>query len=301
MGEHLVDGALHADGAEREDAEYDEAEVTDAGIGDKFFEIGLNESDECAVNNADDGEDGDVRRSFARRGREEGQAEAHHTVRAHFEEHAGEDDGARGWRFDVGVRQPCVQREEGHFDGEGEEEGEEKQKFGGADDTWRSGAKKPGICLQSLLDERKVEAAGEVVQPDDADEHEDGAGHRIEDEFYGGVDAAAMTPDADEEGHGDQHDFPEEEEEEEIEREEDADDADFEHQQHDEKFLDALVNAVPGRDDGDGGEESGQDDEEDAEAVDAEVIVDGRCGDPMEIFLELVAGEAEIHFAQEQQ
>jgi len=33
-------------------------------------------------------------------------------------------------------------------------------------------------------------------------------------------------------------------EEEEIEREEDADDADFEHQQHDEKFLDAFVNAV---------------------------------------------------------
>jgi len=61
------------------------------------------------------------------------------------------------------------------------------------------------------------------------------------------------------------------------------------------------VNAVPGRDDGDGCEESGQDDEEDAEAVDAEVVVDGRRADPVEIFLELIAGEAEVHFAQEQQ
>ena len=110
-----------------------------------------------------------------------------------------------------------------------------------------------------------------------------------------------MAPDTDEEGHGDEHDFPEEKKEEEVEREEDTNDADFEHQQHDEKFLDAFVNAVPGSDDGDGGEESRQDDEEDAEAVDAEVIVDGRRRDPMEIFLELVTGEAEIHFAQEQQ
>src|SRR5438105_4609232 len=110
----------------------------------------------------------------------------------------------------------------------------------------------------------------------------------------------AVAPDADEEDHGDEHDFPEEEEEEEIEREEDADDADFEHQQHDEKFLDAFVNAVPRGDDGDGGEESRQDDEKDAEAVDAEVIVDGRRGDRVEIFIELVAGGAESNFAEAQ-
>jgi hypothetical protein len=64
--EHLVDGPLHGDGVEREDAEDDEAEVADGGVGDELFEVGLDESDESAIDDTDDGENSYVRRGFAR-------------------------------------------------------------------------------------------------------------------------------------------------------------------------------------------------------------------------------------------
>ncbi len=85
-----------------------------------------------------------------------------------------------------------------------------------------------------------------------------------------------MAPDADEEGHRDKHDFPEEEEEEQIERKEHADDTNFEHQQHDKEFFYAVLDAVPGREDGDRRQERGENHQEDAEAVDAHMKVDRR-------------------------
>ena len=56
----------------------------------------------------------------------------------------------------------------------------------------------------------------------------------------------SVAPNADQEVHGEEHDFPEDEEEEEVERKKNADHAGFEDQQHDEKFFDAGVDAVPG-------------------------------------------------------
>src|SRR5713101_3714819 len=256
VGKHLEDGALHGNVLEGEDAEHDEAEVADAGIGDEFFQIGLDESDQRAVDDADNGEGGDNRGGAVRSVGEERQAEANHAVGAHFQEHAGEDDGAGGGRFHVGVGQPGVEREERDLDGKSQEEGEEEVHLLERGQT-------DGAGLQHLLDGGEIEGAAwdrgrtEIVQPDDAHEHEDGAGHGVEHEFDGSVDAALVSPDADEEVHGNQHHFPEEEEEEEVEREEDADHADFEHQQHDEKFLDAVLDAVPGGEHRDGGEERG--------------------------------------------
>ena len=160
----------------------------------------------------------------------------------------------------------------------------------------------------SLLNRGKVERARGVVEPQDANQHQDRAGHRVENEFYGGVNAALVAPDADQQVHRNQHYFPEEEEEEQIEREEDADDADFEKQEGDEKFFDALLDAVPGAEDGDDGEKRRQDDEEQADAVHAEVIVDvtspaaDPCAterDPLMKFLEFVARAAERHAAEE--
>src|SRR5713226_6165051 len=300
MGEHLEDGALHGDVLEGEDAEHDEAKVADAGVGDEFFQVGLNESDQRAVDDADDSERGDKRSSAMRGVGEERQAEANHAVGAHFQEHAGEDDGAGGGRFHVGVGQPGVEREERDFDGESQEEGEEEVHLLERGQT-------DGAGLQHLLDGGEIEGAAwdrgrtEIVQPDDAHEHEDGAGHGVEHEFDGRVDAALVSPDADEEVHGDEHDFPEKEEEEEVQREEDADHADFEHQQHDEKFLDAVLDAVPGGEHRDGGEERGEDDQEQADTVEAEMIVDGWDVDPFGKFFELVAGDADLYFRDQEQ
>ena len=106
-----------------------------------------------------------------------------------------------------------------------------------------------------------------VIEPQDADEHENRTGHGVEHEFDGGVNAALVPPNADEEVHRDEHHFPEEEEEEEVEREEDADDADFQKQNHNETFFDALFDALPRAENGADGEKSRQDDEEKANAV----------------------------------
>ena len=83
--------------------------------------------------------------------------------------------------------------------------------------------------------------------------------------------------------HRDQHHFPEQEEEEEVERKENADDADFQHQQHDEKFFHAVLDALPRRQNRNRRQKRRQNDQKQADAVDAEVIVDGlaaliQCG-----------------------
>jgi hypothetical protein len=87
--------------------------------------------------------------------------------------------------------------------------------------------------------------AGGVIKPQDADQHEDRSSHGVQNKFDGGVNAAVVAPDADQQVHGDEHHFPEEEEKEKVEGEEDADDANFEKQDGDEEFLDALLDAAP--------------------------------------------------------
>ncbi len=52
-----------------------------------------------------------------------------------------------------------------------------------------------------------------------------------------GVDAALVAPDADQEVHGDQRNFPEDEEQEQVERAEDADQPEFEQQQECDRTL----------------------------------------------------------------
>src|SRR5579883_907599 len=294
VGEHLINRALHGNRMEGEDAEDDESQVADGGVGDEFFQVRLHKRDERAIDDADDGQNGDPGGRAIRSLGEEREAEAHHAVGAHFQEHAGQNDGAGGGRLDVRVREPGMQREERHLDGEGQEKGEEEEHF-------RARRKMVYAGLQQRLNRRQVERASEVIEPQDADQHERGAEHGVDEEFYSGVDAAVVAPDADEEGHGDQHDFPEEEEEEEIEGEKDPDDADFEQKEHHVEFLDAVVHAIPGSHDAERREEGGEDDEEEADAVDAEVIVDRRGGDPGFVFDERVARSADSDGFQEDQ
>ena len=198
-----------------------------------------------------------------------------------------------------------MKREERDFDRESDKESEEEKRF-------RAPRQNESASLEGILDRGQVESAGGVVEPNDADEHQDRASHRVEDEFDGGVNAAVVAPDADEQVHRDEHHFPEEEEEEKVEREEDAYDADFQKQDGDEKFFDALLDAAPRTEDGDDGKERRQDDEEHADAVHAEVIVDvglrkrllrrdamRAYSNPTMKFFELVACAAERDAAEE--
>ena len=238
--EHLVNGALNRNGGEGKNSEHDEAQVADGGVGDQALEIGLNGGDQRAVNDADDGQNGDERGHAMRGVRKERQAEAQHAVGAELQHHAGEDHGAGGGRFGVRVRQPCVQREERNFDGKGQEERAEEPEFGVR-------RKQDVAALQTRCEFRQIEGANqhvssaEIVEPQDGDQHQDGAEHRVQNEFHGGVDAAVVAPDADQEIHGDERQFPEDEEEEQVERDENADHGRFDYQQRDEEALHVFV------------------------------------------------------------
>ncbi len=71
------------------------------------------------------------------------------------------------------------------------------------------------------------------------------SGHGVQEEFEGGVNAALVAPDADQEVHGDQRNFPEDEEQEEIERAEDANQSKFKQQQERKELFDVLVDGLP--------------------------------------------------------
>ena len=83
----------------------------------------------------------------------------------------------------------------------------------------------------------QVKRAGEVIEPEDGDQHQNRAEHGVQNELHRGVNPAIVTPHADDEVHGDEHHFPENEEEKKIERNEDADQARFENQQGGEEAL----------------------------------------------------------------
>jgi hypothetical protein len=112
-----------------------------------------------------------------------------------------------------------------------------------------------------------------VVEVDDGHQHQHGAGHGVEEELHRGVDAAVVAPDADQEVHGHQRDFPEHVKQEEILRHEDAHQAEFQQQQEGEEFLDAILHGAPGDQHADGREEGGEQDEPEADAVDGDVEV----------------------------
>ncbi len=120
--EHLVDRALNCRRVEGKDSEDDEAEVAHRGVRHEALQVGLHGGDERAVDDADNRERADVRRHLVRCFRKQRHAEAQDSVRAELQHHAREDYGARRGRFSVRVGQPGVQREERHFDREGEEE-----------------------------------------------------------------------------------------------------------------------------------------------------------------------------------
>ena len=100
----------------------------------------------------------------------------------------------------------------------------------------------PGAKISRPLDElvqnfRVAEGLRPVIEVNDGGQHQHRPGHSVEEEFHGGVDAPLVSPDADQEVHGHQGDFPENVEQEQVLRDEDAGQAEFQQQQEGVKFL----------------------------------------------------------------
>src|SRR5579859_1135789 len=279
--QHLIQGALNRRGIERKKPEHHKSKVADRGVGNQALEVCLHHGHEGAVNNSDDGQNGDVGSETVSRFGKKRQTETQHSVRTHLQQHAGKHHGTRGGRFGVSVGEPGVQREKRHLDGKRQEKSGKKKLLGTQRENHLA-------AHEHVLDLRQIEGAAQLVEPDHGHEHQNRAQHRVQNEFDRGINAPFVAPDSDQEVHRDQHHFPEKEKFEQIERNKNADDAGFEYEQADEKAAHPLLDRFPGRQDGDGRQESGEQDEKQADAVNSEVIVDGRRRNPVVEFNELV-------------
>ena len=276
--EDLVDAAVEAGDGEGEDAEDDDADVAEGGVGGEPLEVVLHQREQGAVDDADGAERDEQRRDAVRLGGEDGEGEAQDGVEAGF---AGEDHDGSGGGFDDGVDQPAVQGEDGDLDREGEEEGERG-------DPERGGAGRDGVLRGERGERGQVEGGGLRVEPEDGDQQKRGGDEGVEEVFDGG--AAALFGAAeggDEDGHRHQRHLPEGVVEEHVERDEDAKHRDLLQQEEDVEELLAAVDGVPGDEHAERGEQAGEDDEPHGEAVDAEVVVDDGRGDPGDVLLEL--------------
>jgi hypothetical protein len=175
-----------------------------------------------------------------------------------------------------------MEREHRDLDGERDEEGEEQQRgVGGA----VSGVGEDlGGGLIELRNRERI-GAGEAVmveiEEQDAEQHQHRASQGVEEELDGGVEFARTSPDADEQVHRDKHGFPEDEEEKEVESHENAEHARLQDEEPHVVFLHAVLDRVPGREDRDPAEQRGEHDQQEGDAVDAEVVASADGRDPV--------------------
>ncbi len=141
---------------------------------------------------------------------------------------------------------------------------------------------------------RRADLGVRPGKPDDGEQHQDAARHRVEHELDGGVDAALVAPDADEEIHRNQHRVPEDVEEEEVDRDKHAEHRRLEREHEEREQLDALVHRLPRAQQRQRRQEPGQHDEEQADAVDANQVLDAEHRHPGVGLDELVVGAGRI-------
>ena len=254
----VVDVLHHTTGdrliGESESTEDDESKVGNGRVRNESLEVLLHRCGDCAVDDADHREGVHHRTSPHRGLWEEVDAEAQHAVGAHLQEHAGENDRTASRRLGVCIGQPRMQREQRHLHREGDHEGDEQPTAGGD----------PEVRLLSNFNEIESErsdvATCDECGGDDADEHEGGSRHRVQEELRCGIHTLVITPVADQEVHRDENDLKEEEEQEQIKAQEAAHHTGLEEQQPGKIRL--LVMMRVDADDHEREQDSREDDEE---------------------------------------
>ena len=255
-GEPVVDHLDHAPldplHVEGEEPQHDKAQMGDRGEGDKTLDVRLHHGDQGPVYDADDRQDAEQRHEIVGGLREQGHVEAQEAVGPHLQEHRRQDDRAHGGRFGVGVRQPGVEGEHGHLDGKGDGEGQEHPELHVEGDV-------QAVQAQQIEGISAGDLAVIEVEHQNGHQHEQGAEHGVQEELDGGVDpAGGVAPDADQQVHGDELQFPEHVEQEDVQGGEDADHAGQHEEQADHEFLHPVLDVVPGGQHTDGGKERRQ-------------------------------------------
>ena len=207
---------------------------------------------------------------------EEGEGEAQEAVGAELQQDAGEDHGAARGRLDVSVRQPGVEREHRHLDGEGQGERREQP------DLLVHRQVEPQQVVVGEAPDAAVQALERPRHPQDGDQHQQAPRHGEEEELHRRVDLALAAPDADEQVHRHQHDLPEDVEEEEVPGEKRSEHAGREQQQRGAEHRPVLRDPFPRAEDHQRQQEDAQQHERHRDAVDREVVPDAVAGDPGE-------------------
>ena len=238
VAQHLVDRAIQAHLCKREDPQDDKAEVAHRRVRHQLLHVGLHHGHQRAVNDPDDRQHHDPGRAGSRRGGKQRQAEVQESVGAHLQHHGSQHHGARHGGFHVRVRQPGVQGEDGNFDGEGREKRQEEQQL-------LAGSERKPAVRDHVHKGRVAEGLRAIVEVDDGRQHQHRAGHGEQEKLHRRVDAALMAPDADEEVHGHQRDFPEHVEQKQVLRQEHAHQPEFEQQQKREELFHTALDGAP--------------------------------------------------------
>ena len=219
---------------ETENPQHHKAQMAHRGIRDQLLQVGLNHRDQCAINNANEGERHDPRSVAARLLGKKAQVEAQHPIGAHLEQHSRQQHRTRGGSLHVRVGQPRMKREERNLYGECQEESQEQPWCCGGEAWYRA-------AHDLFPNHNKIEAAGLSVEPQNRGQHEHGSDHGVHEEFHRGVDLAFMAEDSYEQGHGNQRCFPEEVEEKQVEGSKHSNQSRLQNQQQDKEFLDPLM------------------------------------------------------------
>jgi hypothetical protein len=217
-----------------------------------------------SVHDAERSEHHEERRRLDGDTREHLDPEAQEPVRAHLQEHAREQHGARGGGLGVRVREPGVEGEDRDLDREGQREGREDPALG-------RGVERAGT-LEQLGHARAARAPHERQH---AHEHDEAARDRVEEELQRRVEPVLAAPDADQEVERHEAHLPEEVEEHEIERDEHAQHPGLHHEQPDQELLHALVHVAVGAEHDQRHQQHGQRDQQQRNAVDPDVEADG--------------------------
>src|SRR4029077_8529525 len=135
-----------------------------------------------------------------------------------------------------------------------------------------------------------VRAWADVVEPQDRHQHQDRAEHGVQNEFHRGINPPLVSPNADQEIHGDQRQLPENEEQEKIERDKNTDHWRLDNQQRDEETLHVFSNRLPRSENCERRQERRQQHQEQTDAVNAQVVVNVGASNPIVEFLELISG-----------
>ena len=121
--EHLQHRAVDSRRRERRQPEHHVTHVANRRIGNQLLIVSLRHRAHRAIYYVDSADHAEEQpRELVAGGRQHRKVDAQNAVGAHFQQHAGENHGNSGRRFDVRVGQPCMERKRRNLDREADEQ-----------------------------------------------------------------------------------------------------------------------------------------------------------------------------------